>query len=97
VSEEVVVHREMGCTRQEFLGWLPGATHGAPFEVVGDRVTIHPGAGTVQIRFSEAAPRRLGLLSLPVLKVSIRFQGLEATGRAEFLRRFDQFMRRGGG
>jgi len=66
VSEEIPLRREMGCTRQEFLGWLPGATRGAPFEVTGNLVTIQTGAGTVQIRFIEAPPRRLGLLSLPV-------------------------------
>jgi hypothetical protein len=97
VGEEIAVDREMGCTRQEFLGWLPGATRGAPFEVKGDLVTIHPGAGTVQIRLIEAAPRRLGLLCVPVLRVSILFQGLQASGRAEFLRQFDLFTRRGGG
>ncbi len=97
MSEEIAILREMGCTRQEFLGWLPGATRGAPFEVTGNLVTIQTGAGTVQIRFIEAPPRRLGLLSLPVLRVSILFLGLHAAERAEFLRQFDLFTQRGGG
>ena len=87
----------MGCTRQEFLGWLPGATRGAPFEVTGELVTIQTGAGTVQIRFIEAPPRRLGQLCLPVLRLSILFLALRAAERTEFLRQFDLFTQRGGG
>jgi hypothetical protein len=97
VSEQSVIHREMGCTRQEFLGWLPGATGGAPYQVTGDLITVHPGAGVVRIRIVEAAPRRLGLLRLPVLRVSMCFLGLPVAARAEFLRHFDLFTRRGGG
>jgi hypothetical protein len=96
VSEESI-DREMGCTRQEFLGWLPGATRGAPYQVTGDLITVHHGAGLVQIDIAEAAPRKLGLLRLPVLRVSMRFLGLPAAARAEFLRHFDLFTRRGGG
>jgi hypothetical protein len=96
-DQESVIHREMGCPRQEFLGWLPGATRGAPYQVDDELITVRPGAGEVQIRIVEAAPRHLGLLSLPVLRVSMRFLGLPAAARAEFLRQFDLFTRRGGG
>ena len=97
MGEDPVIHREMGCTRQELLGWLPGATRGAPFEVAGDLITVHPAAGIVQIRVAEAAPRTLGLLRLPVLRVSIHFLGVPAIGRDTFLKDFDLFTRRGGG
>ena len=97
MSADLVIQREMGCTRQEFLGWLPGATRGAPFEVAGDLITVHPGSGVVRIRITQAEPRHLGLLSVPVLRVSMRFVGLPAAGREAFLRQFDLFTRRGGG
>jgi len=97
VSDEGVLQREMGCTRQEFLGWLPAAVGRAPFEVTGDLISVHPAAGLVQIRIVEAAPRSLGLLRLPVLLVSMRFSGLPPAARAEFLRHFDLFTQRGGG
>jgi hypothetical protein len=96
-GEEAILHREMGCTRGEFLAWLPGAVRDAPFEVDADLIRIRYAAGEVRIRIAQAAERRLGLLSLPVLMVSIQFVGIEARAREEFLKHFDLFTRRGGG
>lgn len=87
----------MGCTRDEFLGWLPGAAGGAPFDVVAGQVRIRVGAGQVLIDLEAAPPRRLGLLSLPVLRVRMVFRGLDPADRGEFLRHFDLHTRRGGG
>jgi hypothetical protein len=87
----------MGCTRSEFLAWLPGAVRGARFDVDGDLIRIGYASGKVVIRIAQAAERKLGLLSLPVLLVSIRFVGIGAGARDEFLKHFDLFMQRGGG
>jgi len=87
----------MGCTRDEFLAWLPGAVRGARYEVDGDLIRIGYAGGEVRIRIARADERRLGLLSLPVLQVWIRFAGIDAPRRDEFLHHFDLFMRRGGG
>lgn len=92
-----MIHREMGCTRSEFLGWLPGAVRGAPFEVDGGQIRVAYAGGEVRIRIAPAAERRLGLLSLPVLQVWIGFVGIDDRAREEFLRHFDLFMSRGGG
>jgi len=97
VSEDTVLHREMGCTRAEFLAWLPGAVNGAHFDVDGDSIRIRYQAGEIVIRIAQTADRKLGLLLLPVLRVSIEFLGLDAPARQEFLRHFDLFTRRGGG
>jgi hypothetical protein len=97
VSETFVIRREMGCTRQELLGWLPRATGGDAFEVEGDRILIHPQGGEVQIDMRQAEPRRIGLLSLPVLEVRIQIRGLAQAARDRFLQRFDLATRRGGG
>jgi hypothetical protein len=40
VSEAFGLHRDMGCTRAEFMGWLPGATRQAPCQIDGDMVTV---------------------------------------------------------
>jgi hypothetical protein len=87
----------MGCTRREFLGWLPGASAGAPYDIVGDRVLIRTHGGQVCIELSEAPPRRLGLLSLPVLRVVMRFSNMDEAARSGFLHHFDLHTRRGGG
>ena len=37
------VQREMGYTRAEFIGWLPGATRHASFQINDDLVTVEVG------------------------------------------------------
>ena len=91
------LRREMGCTREEFVGWLPQATRHAPLEIYRDRAVVRAGAMTVEIAFAAAPPRRIALLSLPVLLVSFRITGADADACREFIRYFDLCTRRGGG
>ena len=51
------LHREMGCTREEFVGWLPKATQHAPLQMEHDRAVVRAGAMTVEIAFTPAPPR----------------------------------------
>ena len=95
--DEAVLYREMGCTRADLLAWLPGAVRGAPFDIVGDLIRVAYADGEVRIRITQAPDRRVGELSVPVLHVSIRFVGIDARAREEFLKYFDLFTRRGGG
>ena len=97
MSREFRVHREMGCTRAELMEWLPGATGQAPLTIDGGVVTAATRGGSVRISMEERAPRRLGSMALPVLAVTFCFRDLDETARAEFLRRFDLYTRRGGG
>ena len=91
------LRREMGCTRQEFLRWLPGATRHAPIVLDGDLHRVLLDRGTVEISLAELPPRRIGSITLPVLEVCFRFIGMDAGARAEFLEYFDHYTRRGGG
>jgi hypothetical protein len=97
VTGDFVLDREMGCTREEFLRWLPGATRHAPARIEGDEVSLAVGAGRIEISVRERPPRRIALISLPVLAVRFRFVGLEAPAREAFLAHFDAYTRRGGG
>jgi hypothetical protein len=89
--------REMGCTREDLLRWLPDATGRAPARVEGDAIVLSVAGGEVRIVARERPARRIALVSLPVLAVSFRFDGLDATAREAFLARFDLYTRRGGG
>jgi hypothetical protein len=97
VNDELALRRDMGCTLEEFLRWLPGATRNAPMQVGTDRATVRTGGGTVEITYAQGRPRTIGPISIPVLDVSFRFVGLEPASRAEFLAYFDMYTRRGGG
>jgi hypothetical protein len=87
----------MGCTREELLRWLPGATRGAPAAIAGDAIALTVGAGRVELELQERPPRRIALLALPVLAVRFRFVGLGEAERVAFLHHFDAYTRRGGG
>ncbi len=87
----------MGCTREDLLRWLPGATGHAPASVEGDAIVLAVAGGEVRIIARPLPPRRIALVSLPVLAVSFRFRGLDPAARAAFLERFDLYTRRGGG
>jgi len=87
----------MGCTRAEFMGWLPGATRQASFQVDGDKVTVMTHGGQVQISLEEKPLRRMGLVALPVLGITFCFRGLDELARDDFLAYFDLYTRRGGG
>lgn len=87
----------MGCTREEFLRWLPGATRHAPMQLTEGRAVVQAGDATVDIAFTQAAPRRIALVSMPVLNVSFRFSGAQACAYREFMAYFDLYTKRGGG
>lgn len=91
------LRREMGCTREEFLRWLPGATRHAPIVQNGDMHRVLLDDGTVEISIAELPPRRIASITLPVLEVSFQFIGMDAKTRAVFLEYFDHYTRRGGG
>ena len=91
------LRRDMGCTRAEFISWLPGATRQAPFEIDGEIVTVTTHGGRVQIFLEEKRPRRIALILLPVLGVTFSFRGLDEPARDDFLAHFDLYTRRGGG
>lgn len=89
--------REMGCTRAEFLRWLPGATRHAPIICSGDLHRVLSDQGTVEITISELPPRRIASITLPVLAVRFRFIEMDEAARLAFLAYFDHYTRRGGG
>jgi hypothetical protein len=97
VTETFVLEREMGCTREEFMRWLPGAARHARAVIQGDGLSLAVAGGRVEIGLEERPDRRIALVVLPVLAVRFRFLGLGGAARAEFLERFDAFTRRGGG
>ena len=87
----------MGCTREEFLRWLPGASRYAPIVLNGDMHRVLLDDGAVEISIAELPPRRIASIALPVLEVRFRFVGMDAEARARFLEYFDRYTQRGGG
>lgn len=96
-ASELLLEREMGCTRAEFVRWLPGATRFARMQVGENKAVVHAGNATVEIDFAQAPPRQIAAISMPVLMVSFRFFGACTGDYREFMKHFDLYTRRGGG
>lgn len=88
--------REMGCSEAEWLRWLPGAV-GRAVTIAAPSVEVALGEGRLVIAWSALPPRQLGLVCLPRLLVSLRFEHVEPARRETFMRRFDLHTHRGGG
>ncbi len=94
---EFVLHREMGCTREEFVRWLPGATRHPAVRVEANQAGVPADGGRIEISFAQGPSRTIGLISIPVLKVTFRFLGVGIATRREFMAYFDLYTKRGGG
>jgi len=92
-----VFEREMGCTEAEWLMWLPRAVGDHHWKLQAKSAGVRIGDGALGLKWKVAAPRVIGLVSIPVLQVSFRFAGLDEAQRYTFMKRFDLYMQRGGG
>ena len=86
--------KEMALTRAEFLRLLPGAAGGAPWRADGDAVRV---GDAVSIDLEALPPRRLGPFEIPVMRVTLRFHGVDEDEARAFVRRFDRAFQKGGG
>jgi hypothetical protein len=89
--------REMGCTEADWLRWLPEAVGEHPWKLQTGIAGVRIGDGALGLKWQVAAPRVIGLVSIPVLKVSFRFAGVDEAQLYAFMTRFDLCMQRGGG
>ena len=89
--------REMGCTEAEWLMWLPRAIGDQHWKQQAGAASVRLGDGALGLKWQVGPPRVIGLISIPVLKVSFRFAGLDDQERYAFMKRFDLYMQRGGG
>ena len=89
--------REMACSEADWLRWLPGAVGDLHWKLQTGSAGVRIGDGALGLKWQVAAPRVIGQISLPVLKVSFRFAGVDDQQRHAFMTRFDLYMQRGGG
>ena len=89
--------REMGCTADELLQWLPGASRARPVVVSGQGARIEIDGGALELRWQTLPPRQIALLRMPRLAVQFRFSGIDEASRQAFMRYFDLYTQRGGG
>lgn len=88
------VVKEMALTRAEFVRLLPGAAGDA---VVREEDGVFRVGDAVSIALDPLPPRRLGLFTIPAMRVTLRFHGGTDADAQDFVRRFDRAFQKGGG
>ena len=91
------LYREMGFTRAEFMQILPSALRNYTYQINDDLITIAVANGSVTIQVQAEQLRRIALLALPYLPMTINFTDLDEAEFKQFLTHFDLYYRRGGG
>lgn len=97
-ASAATIVKEMGYSPDEFARVLPSAMR--DWLVSGEpgqwqvRIDDRP---AVSILLVPQPPRRIGMLSIPVSSVTIRFEYDDPTLVTEFMTRFDRGFHRGGG
>jgi hypothetical protein len=92
-----IFERDMTCTEADWLRWLPSAVGDLHWKLQTGAAGVRLGDGALGLKWQVAAPRVIGLVELPLLKVSFRFGGVGEMQRQAFMKRFDLYMQRGGG
>ncbi|MDX2217587.1 MAG: hypothetical protein SF172_00995 [Burkholderiales bacterium] len=87
---------EMALTRAEFLRLLPAAVQCAIEESAGE-IRGESASVSWRITLVELEPRRIALLSLPRLNVTLRIDAASDAVANEWLRRFQLGYQRAGG
>ena len=99
-NNSVVISLMMGCTKDEFITWLPAASNFRTFQIDVNASTtiIDFSSDDFSIEISPKESRKIALLEIPVLEVVFKF---DKTWTAElidqFMARFKQYTQRGGG
>ena len=89
--------RDMGCTEEEWLRWLPDAIGDLHWKLQPNAAGVRIGDGALGLKWQVGEPRVIALMRMPRLLVSFRFAGLDDAQRYTFMKRFDLYMQRGGG
>jgi len=100
MSEKITVNRQMGCTVEELLYWLPAATNQKIFQVKKrlDGALISFPEDGIELNINLGIPRKIALLVIPVLNVTFEFASNWSKLEVDaFMKRFDLYTQRGGG
>lgn len=76
---------------------LPSALRNYTYQFDDDLITIQLTTGSVRIQLAAEQVRRIALLAIPYLPMTLEFSHLSELEIKQFLQSFDLYYRRGGG
>ena len=87
----------MAITHKEFFRLLPTAISNLSYSVVDNIVDIRDGTGSITIELEHETRKKIASLSLPLTRLSIKFNGISDTDISIFLQHFLLAFQKGGG
>jgi hypothetical protein len=87
----------MAISHADFFRILPAALNTMDYCVTQNSVVVEEASRSLRINLSEERERRIALLALPVTDVELVFTGYSEADIENFLARFHDCYRRGGG
>ena len=97
----ITVQREMGTTHREFIRSLTAAIRPATYTSIegsnGVDIEIHGAPGNMRIHLAPERVRRIALLRLPIVDVTLVLEGFPPESIEPFFTQFDRAFQRGGG
>ena len=97
MSESNIIELEMGLSEKDFNSVLPNAVK--PYEVtaLSNGYELNDGEQQVLIEKTVLSPRAIASIRLPRMMVVLKFPDQSEQQVAEFMKRFNRYMHRGGG
>lgn len=95
------VRREMGCTPEDLLRWLPealGSLYSETSLTLDHQRLLIGEPPRIRMEGTSLKSRKIALMMIPVLELGITFDASFSAGQIEsIMARFDLYTRRGGG
>lgn len=89
--------RDMACSRVDLERWLREFTGRDRFETRGEALVLPADGFDLLVTLVVLPPRRLGLVSFHLSRVSFEYPPEHQTAARDWIRRFDFHTQRGGG
>lgn len=97
MAEAVVITKEMALTRAGFFRGIAKALGTDVYSKIADGVVLEAGDRRLKITFGPERRRRIALMEIEVMEVSLVFSGYSDADRAAAVALFDRAFQRGGG
>lgn len=98
MSENTVIELEMGLSEKDFGAVLANATKPYSIQTTSTGYSLqNDQQQTVIIDKTVLSPRAIASIRLPRMMVILTFEDHDETAVAEFMKRFNRYMHRGGG
>lgn len=97
MTGDIVIHKEMGITHDEFYRNIGRALGGEDYRRNETGVVVDGGGKSLDITLSEQGERRIALMAVPVTRVRLTFRGYGETDIKKMVATFDRAFQRGGG